>query len=106
MIKEKLRKLLFHNFISNRVRQITCGWKCEKRRGVTIWYKPVKRLPGYSDYDHEGMLERAVRIAKQNRKKYPGLKAAIEVEVFYAGGRPGIGRRLVSYRIKPYKKVF
>jgi len=28
------------------------------------------------------------------------------VEVFYSGGRPGIGTRLVQYRIKPYRKVF
>lgn len=106
MIKERINRLLFHNFISNRVRQIACGWKCERRRGVTIWYKPVKRLPGYSEYEHENMFERAVKIARQNRKKYPGLKVAVEVEVYYSGGRPGIGRRLVSYRVKPYGKVF
>lgn len=106
MLIDKISHYILHNFISNRVRQITFGWKKHVRRGVTIWYQPVKRLPGYSEYDHEAMLERATRIARKNRKKYPGLKVAVEVETYYSGGRPGIGRRLVSYRIKPYRKVF
>jgi hypothetical protein len=106
MIKEKIYRLMFHNFISNRIRQIACGWRRELRHGVSIWYKPVKHYPGYGDYDYEPMFERAVRTVRQNRKKFPGKRVAVEVEVFYSGGRPGIGTRLVQYRIKPYRKVF
>ena len=105
-IRDKIYKLVFHNFSSNRVRQSAFGWRCHRRRGVTIWYKPVKTYPGYSEYDYEPMFERAVRIAKKNRKKFPGMRVAVEVEVYYSGGRPGIGTRLVQYRIKPYRKVF
>jgi len=106
MIKDKIRKFILHNFISNRIRQIACGWKHQSRHGVTIWYQPVKQYPGYGDYDYEPMMERAVRVAKKNRRKFPGMRVAVEVEVFYSGGRPGIGTRLVQYRIKPYRKVF
>lgn len=102
----KIKRILFHNAISNRLRQITFGWKCHRSRGVTIWYQPVKTYPGYKDYDYEPMFERAVRAVRGNKKLYPGRVAAIESEVYYSGGRPGIGTRRVQYTIQPYRKVF
>lgn len=106
MIKETIYRILFHNALANRARQIVCGWKRHRRRGVTIWYKPVKSYPGYRDYDYEPMFERAVRTAQKYRKKFPGMRVAVEVEVYYSGGRNGVGTRKVQYRIKPYRKVF
>lgn len=101
-----LSKYITHNIVINRLRQILCGWKREVRHGVVIWYKPIKNYPGYAEYDYNQMLERACRAARQNRKKYPGMKVAIKIDVFYSGGRPGIGTRTVGYTIMPYRKVF
>lgn len=104
-IGKKVKHLILHNWVSNRVRQIVCGWHRDKRHGVTIWYQKVRIYPGYGDCDYEPMLERAARAARL-RQKYPGRKVAVLVEVNYSGGRPGIGTRRVAYTIKPYKQVF
>jgi hypothetical protein len=105
-LKRKTFHWMTHNWLVNSIRHVACGWHKERRHGVTIWYQKVKIYPGYGDYDYEPMFERAVRTVRQNRKKFPGKRVAVEVEVFYSGGRPGIGTRLVQYRIKPYRKVF
>ena len=101
-----LLKLLGHNPVSNRIRQIACGWRCVKFKGVIIWYKPIKVYPGYKDFDYDGMFMKAFGAVRRNRKKFPGKRVAVLPEAFYSGGRPGIGVRKVSYAILPYKEVF
>lgn len=105
-LRQKIAKFLVKNPVSSRFRQVFCGWRKVKRHGVTIWYRPVKRLPGYSEYDHEEMFERAVRVSRKYRREYGDRRAVVSVEVYYSGGRPGIGTRMVSYKIMPYRKVF
>lgn len=105
-IGQKIAKFLVKNPVSSRFRQVFCRWRKVKRHGVTIWYQPVKRLPGYSEYDHEIMFEKAVRVSRKFKREYRDRRVAIPVEVYYSGGRPGIGTRMVSYKIMPYRKVF
>ena len=102
----KIGNILTHNPVSSKIRQLLCGWHAVKRRGVTIWYQKVKIYPGYSEYDYDMMFERVIRKVKTLWKKYPGKRAVVKMDVFYSGGRPGVGTRKVSYLILPYGKVF
>lgn len=99
-------EFLIHNAIAIRIRQKLFGWKVAQRHGVEIWFQKIRVYPGYREYDYEPMLERAWMIARNNKKKFPGLKVAVKVETFYSSGRPGIGVRKVHYTIMPYKEVF
>ena len=105
-LRQKIAKLLLKNPVSSRFRQVLFGWRKVRRHGITIWYQPVKRLHGYSEYDHESMFERAVRVSRKYHREYRDRRVAVLVEVYYSGGRPGIGTRMVSYKILPYRKVF